>query len=108
MDEDAIRAMRNGEGLDNEGKYWTDEDRKQLEHDYYEGIGFSIIAFNLKRSEGAVFQQASKMKLTAAGTKRRNRTCYKEFGCLCPNCNNYNSCPSRDNSDTKENNTNVR
>lgn len=87
-------VLRNGmKPAERSGEYWSKEDIQLLERLYcQEGIGISDIALQLKRSEGAVCQQLTKMGLLTPQGKHRTRkkeaddtTEYPE-GCLCHLC----------------------
>lgn len=42
---DAIVAMRrNGIGIENDGRYWAEENRKKLLEGFYNGTGISAMA----------------------------------------------------------------
>ena len=61
---------------------------EQLKLLYYSGAGFSEIALKLKRTEVAVFQQASKIGILSQQCKPRNRVPKQQShtACLCPDC----------------------
>ena len=78
-----VKQMRNDMlHLDRESQYWTNEERDHLAEMFSQGRGITEIALELRRSEGAVFQQA---KLMGLYHKIRNR-CPKPACCLCPIC----------------------
>lgn len=87
-------ALRNGtKPAERSGEYWSKEDIQLLERLYcQEGIGISEIALQLKRSEGAVCQQLTKMGLLTPQGKHRTRkkeadeTAELPGGCLCRLC----------------------
>lgn len=85
MDNQIIVGMRNRNvRLENEGKFWTEEDRQKLKDSYDSGIGITEIAYTQGRSETAVFQQIDKMGLFSSPIKRSSGA--KEPKCLCANC----------------------
>lgn len=69
-------AMRiNGVGMEKDGQYWTEEDRKILSESIREGMGISASAILLSRSESAVVQQMYRDGLMKTPeTKKRNRS----------------------------------
>lgn len=78
-----IKAMRQRiSGIEREGLYWSEEDRRQLEADYEDGVGISEIAAKLQRSETAVIQQLQQLHLVKKARRYRN----EQTGCLCGQC----------------------
>lgn len=73
--QEKIIALRfQGEGMENDGAYWTEADRRYLIEEYVNGMSISHLAINLHRSEGAIMQQMIQegLVVTPEG-KRRNR-----------------------------------
>ncbi|MDO5786046.1 MAG: hypothetical protein Q4P20_13410 [Eubacteriales bacterium] len=89
---DLIAMRMNGKGLDNDGLYWSEEDRKTLVNAFESGIGVSEIALLLKRSETAIMQQITREGLMKFETKKRNRSAKKSAKCLCPTCECRDTC----------------
>jgi hypothetical protein len=92
MDTDAVIAMRTkGEGLVNDGQFWTEE-HKQLLYTYFsEGLGITESAIRLGRSEPAIVQQLVKDGVFAYETGTRNPR--KQKGrCLCCKCGQSQVC----------------
>lgn len=89
---DLIAMRMNGKGLDNDGLYWSEEDRKKLVNAFESGIGVSEIALLLKRSETAIMQQITCEGLMQFETKKRNRSAKKSAKCLCPTCECRDTC----------------
>lgn len=91
---DEIIEMRTlGKGLDNDGQFWSEKNRKLLEEYFLNGIGITQIAILMKRSEPAIVQQLIRQGLFNNETKKRNRVkgCPKK--CICEKCENYEVCP---------------
>lgn len=86
LQNDLIAMRTKGKGLDHDGLYWSEEDRKKLIDAFHHGIGVSEIAVLLKRSEPAVMQQMIREGLMQSETKKRNRSGNKRSKCLCPKC----------------------
>lgn len=92
MDVNEIIAMRMyGEGLDNDGQYWSEKDKKQLEKLFAEGAGITEIALELKRSEPAIVQMLIKGDYFRTEIKSRNRS-NRGRRCICGRCNDYEFC----------------
>ncbi len=95
--QDELIALRRGERLpESSGDYWNHEAIKELKQQFIDGIGISVIALRLNRTERAVVQQLSKLGLMDAQSKHRERISKppKELRCLCMecglrNCRNY-------------------
>ena len=70
-----IIAMRKeGEGMENDGHYWTEEDINHLIEDHNDGIGISEMAVEFGRSENAIIQQMYREGLLVTPeTKKRHR-----------------------------------
>ena len=94
--ENELIALRTGKNPpERSGECWAKDELEQLKLLYYSGAGFSEIALKLKRTEVAVFQQATKIGLLSQQCKPRKRT-PKQSGdtaCLCPGCTMTN-CPN--------------
>ena len=92
--QDELIALRTGVKLaERSGEYWSKEDIQLLKRLYcQDGIGISEIALLLKRSEGAVCQQLTKMGLLTPQGRHRTRkkkadeTTELAGRCLCPHC----------------------
>ena len=87
--EDELIALRTGKTPpQRSGECWSQEELVQLSRLYYSGAGFSEIALKLKRTEVAVFQQASKIGILSQQCKPRNRIPKQQrhTACLCPDC----------------------
>lgn len=107
---DLIEMRTNGKGLDNDGLYWSEEDRKTLVNAFESGIGVSEAALLLKRSEPAVMQQMIREGLMQFETKKRNRSAKKSAKYLCPTCECRDTCDKmtqKNCSNPKENTQNV-
>ena len=93
MDVNEIIAMRlYGEGLDNDGQYWSEQDKKTLLDRFDEGVGITELAIDFKRSETAIMQMLNKEKRFQFEVKSRNRnSCGSQ--CLCSRCFYYQVCP---------------
>ena len=82
-------AMRNGElQLLRDGECWTDDERECVRIMFVEGRPVNEIALELQRTEGAVYQQISNMKLyvVAPEKMRKHKLGPKEPVCLCSVC----------------------
>ena len=87
--ENELIALRTGKNPpERSGECWTKDELEQLKLLYYSGAGFSEIALKLKRTEVAVFQQASKIGILSQQCKPRNRVPKQQShtACLCPDC----------------------
>lgn len=71
-----IIAMRKkGEGMENDGHYWKEEEINRLIEGHNDGIGISELAVELSRSESAIIQQMYREGLLVTPeTKKRNRS----------------------------------
>ena len=93
MDVNEIIAMRMyGEGLDNDGQYWSEQDKKKLEDRFAEGVGITEIAMEFKRSEPAIVQMLMKGDHFRTEIKSRNRS-NRGQRCLCGRCPDCELCP---------------
>lgn len=73
MDRKVLQNMRlKGEGMENDGQYWSNDDRMKLEQFFYDGVDIGEIASELKRSEPAVVQQLLNMHCFKHEVKSRN------------------------------------
>ena len=107
---DLIAMRMNGKGLDNDGLYWSEKDRKTLVNAFEHGVGVSEAALLLKRSEPAIMQQMIRERLMQFETKKRNRSAKKSAKCLCPTCECRDTCDKvmrKNCSNQKENTENV-
>lgn len=84
----SILAMRNREiRLEREGEYWTEEEKERLKLLFASGLGITEIAYNLHRTESAVYQQIESLDLyNRKANPQRRRSAAKPRGCLCENC----------------------
>lgn len=84
----SILAMRNREiRLEREREYWTEEEKEQLKLLFASGLGITEIAYNMHRTESAVYQQIENLYLYNRKTNpQRRRSAAKPRGCLCENC----------------------
>lgn len=90
-----IIAMRQrGEGIERDGQYWSDDDKKILEKEFEARVGVSEIAIQLHRSENAVMQQIDHLKLYEKVKKKRHTK--KKKGCLCPKCSMFLNCTGKE------------
>ena len=73
--QEKLIAMRTkGEGMENDGQFWTEEDRTRLIEEHTDGMGISELAILLSRSESAVIQQMYREGLMVTPeTKKRTR-----------------------------------
>lgn len=63
-------AMRTGNlKMENDGDYWSDEDRRKLSDRFYAGASYNEIALELGRTEPAVQQQIEQMQLYVKSTR---------------------------------------
>ena len=80
-----IKAMRQRTiSLKHEGCYWSDDDRRQLQNLFEQGVGITKIALTLERSETAVFQQLRALNLYVK--IRSSQKIGINDGCLCWKC----------------------
>lgn len=92
MDTNDIIAMRlYGEGLDNDGQYWSEQDKKLKEY-FDTGVGITELALMLKRSEPAIVQMLVKENHFKSEVKPRNRS-DRGQRCICVKCSDYHVCP---------------
>lgn len=84
----SVLAMRNREiRLEREGGYWTEIEKEQLKLLFESGLGITEIAYNMHRTEPAVYQQIEKLDLYhRKDNPQRSRAVNKPRGCLCENC----------------------
>lgn len=74
-----------------DGIYWTDEERYQLKELFQQGEDISKISRILQRTEQAIMQQLSSLKLFETPSKRNKKKIAK---CLCNKC--VRECPCHD------------
>lgn len=90
-------AMRNGTlKMENDGDYWSDEDRQKLKDMFYAGSSYNEIALELKRTEPAVQQQIGLMQLYVKPTRSPRKRCPAAQApvCLCAVCTlDRSQCP---------------
>lgn len=84
------KAIRLGKIIPtHDGKYWSDEERYQLQNFFLEGEDISEISRILQRSERAIVQQLSSLKLFEPPSKRNTNRAAK---CLCNKCDLNSLC----------------
>lgn len=90
--EEILSAFRNGTITpSNDGKIWTDEDRRLLRSMYRQGICISDIAVLMGRKERSIFQQLEAMdEITTPKDARYSRP--RHPVCKCKTCEIY-ICP---------------
>lgn len=95
-----LTALRNGElASERSNEVWSEQEEKQLELDFRDGLGISELCLNLKRSENAVVQRLQSMGLlTPPSSKYKRRP--KMPKCPCPRCLE-NACPKYNRKDGK-------
>lgn len=72
---------------ENDGAYWTEEDRALLVHRYLDiGIGITELAEEFGRYDSAIVQQLMAMGAFTPPTVTRRR-CPRKEKCLCSKCN---------------------
>ena len=86
--EDITNMRLDASWMDNEGKVWYDDSITQLSQMYFQGVGITEMAYELKRSEMAIMQKINQLELNSCTIKPRNRRT-KTMKCLC------NVCPER-------------
>lgn len=86
----AMRTERTG--LDNDGQYWSEADKRLLIEYFKEGLGITEIALKLRRSEPAIVQQLVKEHMFEHETRSR-RSRKPKNQCMCLGCFNYEECP---------------
>ena len=87
--QDELAALRRGEMVpESSGDYWSREAIEEMKQEFADGIGISVIALRLNRTERAVIQQLSKLGLLDAQSKHRERMSRvpKKMRCLCIEC----------------------
>ena len=82
--------------LEREGDYWTDEEKRQLEVLFGQGVGITEIAVRLQRTEPAVIQQIEKGDLYGRKSKPKRNKKQKSPQCLCERCECAEGCSWRD------------
>ena len=88
-EEEILNGYRNGTIIpENNGKYWTDEDRNKLASMFNSEVGITRIALDFKRKELAVMQQLVVMGLLNTPAYHRGQK-EKDCGCLCSKCLNF-------------------
>ena len=90
-------AMRTGNlKMENDGDYWSDEDRRKLSDRFYAGASYNEIALELGRTEPAVQQQIEQMQLYVKSTRAPRKRCPAAQApkCLCSVCTlDRSQCP---------------
>ena len=72
--EKLITMRFRGEGMENDGHYWTEEDINHLIECHNDGIGISELAVEFGRSESTIIQQMYREGLLVTPeTKKRHR-----------------------------------
>lgn len=85
------KAIRSGKLTPaHDGLYWSDDEKYQLRQLFHEGEDISEISRILQRTERAVVQQLSSLKLFESPNKRSKN---KTAKCLCDRCDLGYSCP---------------
>ncbi len=88
-EEEILNGYRNGTIIpENNGKYWTDEDRDKLASMFNNEVGITRMALDFKRKELAVMQQLVAMGLLNTPAYHRGQK-QKDCGCLCSKCLNF-------------------
>ena len=88
-EEEILNGYRNGTIIpENNGKYWTDEDRNKLASMFNSEVGITRMALDFKRKELAVMQQLVTMGLLNTPAYHRGQK-EKDCGCLCSKCLNF-------------------
>lgn len=90
--EEQIKAMRQRTFiLEREGCCWSDDDRRQLQNLFEQGVGVTEIALTLRRSENAVVQQFRVLNLYKK--VRNNKKATTNGDCsgekCCNKCSHY-------------------
>ena len=98
-----LKSIRNRQTyLENEGNYWSDDERKKLDDLYNDGVGISEIALELERTEQAVFVQINLNRGNRGDTVRKCSSA-KHHKCLCTECEiGIDNCTYRANNTNKE------
>ena len=100
MDEDnkveLVFNMRKNRGkLDNDGHYWSDEDKTRLKNLFNAVVDLTDISLSLGRTERAVMHQINKQSLYSPrqeGSRYQNR---KVYDCRCRTCKvSPENCPN--------------
>lgn len=94
MDQDNIQITKNMRSrtmrLEHEGDYWGDDEKRQLQEMFEDGVGITEMAIRLQRTEPAVNQQIEKMDLYGRKGNpirfRRPRNSRDASACLCERC----------------------
>ena len=88
-DEEILNGYRNGTIIpENNGKYWTEEDRNLLATMFHNKVGISQMALYFKRKELAIVQQLVIMGLINPPVYHKSKK-QKDCGCLCSKCLNF-------------------
>lgn len=78
------KAIRSGKLTPaHDGRYWSNDEKYQLRQLFQEGEDISEISRALQRSERAIVQQLSSLKLFESPNKRNKNRAAK---CLCDKC----------------------
>ena len=90
QNDERLTGFRNGNITPlNNGKCWTDDDRKRLKIMYDLNVGITQMALDLERTELAIVQQAVQMGLitppAASARAKKKKTC----SCICSKCLNF-------------------
>lgn len=81
-----LQARRSGEKLpENNGGYWSEDDKEFLVLHYYDGDDLSQIALLLKRSETSIFEQLKQVVTVTPVESRRYKVSHKK-SCRCKRC----------------------
>lgn len=100
--DDIINMRRFGAGIENDGRFWNEHDKKALIDDFEAGVGLTEIAQKLKRSETAIVQQLVQEHMFDNETSKRPGKRPKSSAppnCLCSQCKDHELCESAPPSD---------
>ena len=86
LDERIGKMRFERKGIGREGQFWTDDERRRLEQDYYDNLGISAMALKYERPECAIMQQLQKQGCFKEAVKHRRRCPRPIKLCLCDEC----------------------
>jgi len=90
-----LQARRSGaEKSAQDGKYWTEDEKRTLVILFDEGVGLSEIALKLDRSENGIVEQLKANRMMTPPQKERYRG-PKQPVCQCHKCQLRDTCPNR-------------
>lgn len=85
--QEELIALRKGtKAPERSGDYWSPDDLRALEKQFWTGTSISEIALQMGRNEVATYQQLSKMGLLSSQCRPRNREKRLKAECLCSVC----------------------